>query len=171
MAAGLQVQLLHARPFQSRSLSLPARLTSLRCTCSASTPSSKQRSYNITLLPGDGIGPEVISVAKDVLLLTGSLHGILLSLSLSHPNCQHCPQNSFFFNWVFTSLSLSFLGIKLEFQEMPLGGAALDATGVPLPDETLSVAKQSDAVLLGAIGGCFPYLTLYPSFHILGLYG
>lgn len=36
---------------------------------------------------------------------------------------------------------------------MLLGGAALDATGVPLPEETLSVAKQSDAVLLGAIGG------------------
>lgn len=46
---------------------------------------------------------------------------------------------------------------------MLLGGAALDATGVPLPDETLSVAKQSDAVLLGAIGGC----GTYPSFHFL----
>uniref|UniRef100_A0A2N9FVB7 Isopropylmalate dehydrogenase-like domain-containing protein n=1 Tax=Fagus sylvatica TaxID=28930 RepID=A0A2N9FVB7_FAGSY len=41
----------------------------------------------------------------------------------------------------------------LKFQEMPVGGAALDLTGVPLPDETLSAAKQSDAVLLGAIGG------------------
>lgn len=38
---------------------------------------------------------------------------------------------------------------------MPIGGAALDAVGVPLPEETLSVAKQSDAVLLGAIGGYF----------------
>ncbi|GAB4842137.1 3-isopropylmalate dehydrogenase 2, chloroplastic [Ancistrocladus abbreviatus] len=36
---------------------------------------------------------------------------------------------------------------------MPIGGAALDLTGVPLPEETLLVAKQSDAVLLGAIGG------------------
>ncbi|RZC61200.1 hypothetical protein C5167_022952 [Papaver somniferum] len=36
---------------------------------------------------------------------------------------------------------------------MPVGGAALDLTGVPLPEETLSVAKQSDAILLGAIGG------------------
>lgn len=34
-----------------------------------------------------------------------------------------------------------------------MGGSALDLTGVPLPEETLSVAKQSDAVLLGAIGG------------------
>lgn len=36
---------------------------------------------------------------------------------------------------------------------MPVGGAALDATGVPLPAETLAAAKESDAVLLGAIGG------------------
>lgn len=36
---------------------------------------------------------------------------------------------------------------------MPVGGAALDATGVPLPEETLAAAKESDAVLLGAIGG------------------
>jgi 3-isopropylmalate dehydrogenase len=34
-----------------------------------------------------------------------------------------------------------------------VGGSALDATGVPLPDETLDEAKGSDAVLLGAIGG------------------
>ncbi|XP_062089920.1 3-isopropylmalate dehydrogenase 2, chloroplastic isoform X2 [Humulus lupulus] len=36
---------------------------------------------------------------------------------------------------------------------MPMGGVALDLTGVPLPEETLSMAKQTDAVLLGAIGG------------------
>ena len=34
-----------------------------------------------------------------------------------------------------------------------MGGSALDATGVPLPDETLDAAKGSDAILLGAIGG------------------
>ncbi|MCP5131057.1 MAG: 3-isopropylmalate dehydrogenase [Pseudomonadales bacterium] len=34
-----------------------------------------------------------------------------------------------------------------------LGGAALDATGVPLPDETLKLAKAADAILLGAVGG------------------
>ena len=34
-----------------------------------------------------------------------------------------------------------------------MGGSAFDATGVPLPDETLDAAKGSDAVLLGAIGG------------------
>ena len=36
---------------------------------------------------------------------------------------------------------------------MPVGGAALDLVGVPLPEETVSAAKESDAVLLGAIGG------------------
>lgn len=35
---------------------------------------------------------------------------------------------------------------------MPIGGVALDLVGVPLPDETLKRAKQSDAVLLGAVG-------------------
>ncbi|XP_019196754.1 PREDICTED: 3-isopropylmalate dehydrogenase 2, chloroplastic-like, partial [Ipomoea nil] len=44
-------------------------------------------------------------------------------------------------------------GIEFGFNEMPMGGAAIDLTGVPLPEETLSAAKQSDAVLLGAIGG------------------
>ncbi|GMN49935.1 hypothetical protein TIFTF001_019097 [Ficus carica] len=86
-----------------------------RIRCSAASPSKR---YSITLLPGDGIGPEVISVAKNVLTLAASLEGI-----------------------------------EFTFQEMPMGGAALDLTGVPLPDETLFAAKQSDAVLLGAIGG------------------
>ncbi|KAK4267607.1 hypothetical protein QN277_024362 [Acacia crassicarpa] len=85
--------------------------------CSAASSTSK-RNYAITLLPGDGIGPEVTTVAKNVLDLVGSLEGI-----------------------------------EFNFREMLLGGAALDVTGVPLPDETLSVAKQSDAILLGAIGG------------------
>ncbi|KAI6689872.1 hypothetical protein NL676_026700 [Syzygium grande] len=91
----------------------PRRLGSIRC--GATTPT---RRYSITLIPGDGIGPEVISVAKGVLSLAASLEGI-----------------------------------EFGFQEMPLGGAALDLTGVPLPDETLSAARQSDAVLLGAVGG------------------
>ena len=51
------------------------------------------------------------------------------------------------------TLAICSLGIKFEFREMLLGGAALDEIGVPLPEETLSVAKQSDAILLGAIGG------------------
>lgn len=36
---------------------------------------------------------------------------------------------------------------------MAIGGAALDLVGVPLPEETITAAKESDAVLLGAIGG------------------
>eukprot|EP00262_Sarcandra_glabra_P018718 TRINITY_DN681_c0_g1_i1.p1 TRINITY_DN681_c0_g1~~TRINITY_DN681_c0_g1_i1.p1 ORF type:complete len:408 (+),score=76.54 TRINITY_DN681_c0_g1_i1:126-1349(+) len=85
--------------------------------CSANT-TTNSKSYNVTLLPGDGIGPEVISVAKAVLTLAGSQQGI-----------------------------------EFRCQEMPVGGAAIDAVGVPLPQETLSIAKGSDAVLLGAIGG------------------
>ncbi|KAG9440279.1 hypothetical protein H6P81_020444 [Aristolochia fimbriata] len=80
--------------------------------------SSMPKSYKITLLPGDGIGPEVVSVAKEALARTATLEGI-----------------------------------ELQFQEMLVGGAAIDTAGVPLPDETLEAAKQSDAVLLGAIGG------------------
>ncbi|MFS7997307.1 putative 3-isopropylmalate dehydrogenase [Helianthus anomalus] len=104
--------LINLTPFRLHSTSIPkhqSRSFTVRCAKS---------SYNITLLPGDGIGPEVISVAKNVLNLAGSLEGI-----------------------------------EFKFKEMPMGGAALDLTGVPLPEETLSTAKQSDAVLLGAIGG------------------
>jgi 3-isopropylmalate dehydrogenase len=36
---------------------------------------------------------------------------------------------------------------------MLIGGAAIDAVGVPLPDETLAAARTSDGILLGAIGG------------------
>lgn len=43
------------------------------------------------------------------------------------------------------------LGLNTE--HCLIGGAAIDATGEPLPDETLAKAKQSDAVLLGAVGG------------------
>jgi 3-isopropylmalate dehydrogenase len=40
-----------------------------------------------------------------------------------------------------------------EYTEVLAGGVALDATGVPLPDETVKVCKESDAVFLGAVGG------------------
>ncbi|XGV98012.1 MAG: 3-isopropylmalate dehydrogenase [Leptolyngbya sp. BL-A-14] len=74
--------------------------------------------YRITLLPGDGIGPEIMAVAVDVLKVVGA------------------------------QLDLSF-----EFQEALMGGAAIDAKGEPLPAETLDLCKNSDAVLLAAIGG------------------
>ncbi|XP_006301906.2 3-isopropylmalate dehydrogenase 2, chloroplastic [Capsella rubella] len=82
--------------------------------CAANTPKKR---YTIAVLPGDGIGNEVIPVAVEVLRLAGSLEGIYFS-----------------------------------FEELPIGGVALDLVGVPLPGETLTRAKQSDAVLLGAVG-------------------
>ncbi|MCY7283809.1 MAG: 3-isopropylmalate dehydrogenase, partial [Cyanobacteria bacterium CAN_BIN43] len=45
------------------------------------------------------------------------------------------------------------LGLQFEFKTALMGGAAIDATGVPLPDETLEMCRSSDAVLLAAIGG------------------
>jgi 3-isopropylmalate dehydrogenase len=45
------------------------------------------------------------------------------------------------------------LDLSFEFQEALMGGAAIDAKGEPLPAETLEVCKDSDAVLLAAIGG------------------
>jgi 3-isopropylmalate dehydrogenase len=74
--------------------------------------------FRITLLPGDGIGPEIMAVAVDVLKAIGQ------------------------------QMALTF-----DFQEALIGGAAIDATGSPLPEETLETCKQSDAVLLAAIGG------------------
>lgn len=74
--------------------------------------------YRITLLPGDGIGPEIMAVAVDVLNVVGEQ-----------------------------------LNITFEFTEALLGGAAIDATGEPLPAQTLDICRNSDAVLLAAIGG------------------
>ncbi len=74
--------------------------------------------YRITLLPGDGIGPEIMAVAVDVLKV----------------------------------LEKKF-DLQFEFQEALIGGAAIDATGEPLPAATLDMCRNSDAVLLAAIGG------------------
>ncbi len=74
--------------------------------------------YRITLLPGDGIGPEIMAVAVDVLKVIG---------------------NQF--------------NLNFQFQEAPIGGVAIDATGDPLPSQTLEMCRNSDAVLLAAIGG------------------
>jgi 3-isopropylmalate dehydrogenase len=72
----------------------------------------------IALLPGDGIGPEVVSAAREVLEATAAL-----------------------------------FGHTLELVEAPIGGAAIDAAGAPLPPETLALCERADAVLLGAVGG------------------
>lgn len=44
-------------------------------------------------------------------------------------------------------------GFEVEYDEALLGGCAIDATGVPLPDETVAKCKAADSVLLGAVGG------------------
>jgi len=72
----------------------------------------------ILILPGDGIGPEIVAEAVKV---------------LTHLR------------------DTTDLAITLE--EAQVGGAAIDATGVPLPDVTLELARRADAVLLGAVGG------------------
>ena len=75
-------------------------------------------SYRITLLAGDGIGPEITAVARQLLEVVAQ-------------------QNQF----------------SLSFDPQPVGGAAIDATGEPLPASTLSACRGADAVLLAAIGG------------------
>jgi len=72
----------------------------------------------IAVLPGDGIGPEVVTQAVKVLERVAT--------QFNH---------------------------QFEFVTADVGGAAIDKTGRPLPDETLQLAKRSDAILLGAVGG------------------
>ncbi len=72
----------------------------------------------IALIPGDGIGPEIVKQALKVLDVISQKHNI-----------------------------------KFEFEEVLMGGVAIDKTGVPLPKETIEICKKSDAVLLGAVGG------------------
>jgi 3-isopropylmalate dehydrogenase len=72
----------------------------------------------IALLPGDGIGPEVVGQARRVLEQAAKLGG-------------H----------------------DFTFEEALMGGCAIDATGNPLPDETVAVCERADAILLGAVGG------------------
>jgi 3-isopropylmalate dehydrogenase len=67
----------------------------------------------IAVLPGDGIGPEIVKEAVKV---------------------------------------LNTLGEKFELEEAPVGGAGYEAAGHPLPDATLKLAKEADAILFGAVG-------------------
>lgn len=75
-------------------------------------------SQKVLILPGDYIGPEIVSQAQRVLERLMELHQL-----------------------------------DLELEEALLGGAALDACGKPLPEETLEKARAADAILLGAVGG------------------
>jgi len=67
----------------------------------------------IAVLPGDGIGKEIVSEAVRV---------------------------------------LGRLGLPLEFEEAPVGGAGYEAFGHPLPEKTLALAKRADAILFGSVG-------------------
>lgn len=74
--------------------------------------------FNIAVLPGDGIGPDVIEQAVNIIKVIEKKSGHEFNMT-----------------------------------NALLGGCAIDETGVPLPDETLELCKNSDAVLLGAVGG------------------
>ncbi|MFQ3548729.1 MAG: 3-isopropylmalate dehydrogenase [Armatimonadota bacterium] len=74
--------------------------------------------YKIAVLPGDGIGTEIIPQGVK------ALKAAALKLN-----------------------------IDIEFEEALIGGAAIDATGTPLPENTLKLSLESDAVFLGAVGG------------------
>ena len=87
--------------------------------------------YKIALIPGDGIGPEIVAEAKKVL-------------------DRVCEKYSH----------------KFSYTEVLLGGASIDAHGVPLTEEAIAQAKASDAVLMGSIGGdakTSPWYRLEPS--------
>lgn len=74
--------------------------------------------FKIALLPGDGVGPEVIREAVKCLDVVGKR-----------------------------------FSLELRFLAALVGGAAVEATGRPLPPDTLELCRQSDAVLFGAVGG------------------
>jgi 3-isopropylmalate dehydrogenase len=74
--------------------------------------------YKIAVLPGDGIGPEIVTEAVKLL---------------------EALRNEF--------------GLAAELEFAPVGGAGYEAHGHPLPPNTLELARQADAVLLGAVGG------------------
>lgn len=71
----------------------------------------------VCVLPGDGIGPEIMGQALRVVD------------------------------------ALRSDGLKIETETALIGGAAVDATGKPLPEETLKLGREADAVLLAAVGG------------------
>jgi len=76
------------------------------------------KTYRVTVLQGDGIGPEIVRETVKVLAVV---------------------EKKF--------------GFSITYTDALLGGAAIDQTGMPLPEETIVQCKQSDAVLLGAVGG------------------
>ena len=96
-------------------------------------------SKQILILPGDGIGPEIVNEAIKILACLRDEHGL-----------------------------------DIDMDEALVGGAAIDATGGPLPEATLELAREADAILLGAVGGPkwepLPY-AVRPERGLLGLRG
>ena len=90
----------------------------------------------IAVIAGDGVGPEVVGQATNVLRAVADRHGHAFDL-----------------------------------QAALFGGCAIDATGVPLPADTLALCRQADAVLLGAVGGpkWDPPAKVRPEQGLLGL--
>ncbi len=87
--------------------------------------------HKLALIPGDGIGPEIVREAKKVL----------------DKVCEK-------------------YGHTFTYTELLLGGASIDVHGVPLTDETIEIAKESEAILMGSIGGnaaTSPWYKLEPS--------
>lgn len=76
------------------------------------------KTFRIAVLPGDGIGPEVVEATVGLLARLGEL-----------------------------------TGLTFEMEEALFGGAACDETGEPLPEATLRLCREADAVLMGAVGG------------------
>lgn len=76
------------------------------------------KDYQIVVLRGDGIGPEIVAEAIKVLDAAGEKYGF-----------------------------------QFHYDDRLMGGCAIDATGSPLPQETVDACKKADAVLLGAVGG------------------
>lgn len=77
-----------------------------------------QDSYKIVLMPGDGVGPDVLTEAEATLETAASL-----------------------------------AGFSVQFERVAIGGAAIDAYGVPVRDEDIATARAADATMLGAVGG------------------
>jgi 3-isopropylmalate dehydrogenase len=87
-------------------------------TAQISSNNQNMKSFQIAVLAGDGIGPEVMAEARRVL----------------------------------TAVESNF-GIGFTCTEARVGGAAIDADGHALPEETLRVCRDSDAILFGSVGG------------------
>lgn len=83
-------------------------------------------SYKVAVLPGDGIGPEIVDQGIKVL----------------------------------RAFEKKF-GVQFELEYAPIGGAGIESDGVPLPEKTLKISQEADAVYLGAVGD-YKYDTLDP---------